>query len=319
MKRFLAVLLLIPAFALGQQIKEISLVGYTNVYYADSLYAVEDTIMGTMITVDSLEVTVGNDTAYILGATADTAWLEDDMVVYSSAFAAGVTMTRVLDTLFLSDTSLVSDTLLGTVRLVKNMFDDAVVGAYVKGPFHPHFYFAGSPTPVRLAVTEVIDTNMIVVGANASSDTGNTAQVNADFGWYRGATTAYGDGDIIGFPFPVPLSVGDYDLLNVVIHDSAGQGGDYEIVFYDSVIAPTSIDNAAYALTWEEHCTAIGWVSVDSSWGGVAGGTAVAAYNLGEWHSLKTAKPVYGVLISNGTPTFTSGQDLRIRMFFSKR
>lgn len=129
------------------------------------------------------------------------------------------------------------------------------------------------------------------------------------------ASSAYAAGNAVGGSF----SLSDIDaglgrsygvaITDVVLIDPAAQAAVYDLLFFDSALAGTVTDKAAYTMHASDRAKCLG----DLGLGGIKNyGTGIITLSNTYKRLSLPARSAYGVLVTRSTPTFTSDILLRI-------
>jgi hypothetical protein len=104
-------------------------------------------------------------------------------------------------------------------------------------------------------------------------------------------------------------------LVDVVLLDKAAQAAAYDLVFFDSDLAGTVTDKAAYAINAADLPKCLGHVSLASASAFGAAGGIVSLSNIYKRLTL-TGPNAYAVLVARGAPTYASTSDVSLRFTF---
>jgi len=136
-------------------------------------------------------------------------------------------------------------------------------------------------------------------------------------------TSAYGSGDQIGTVFTItPVSdAGGAHLAvldTVIVTDKASQSAALDILLFDELPTVASADQAACNVSDAEMADkCIGVISLASaSYKALSANSVVMAHQLSLSLKPKKDNTLYGLLVSRGTPTYTSASDLTIKFVF---
>lgn len=284
-------------------------------------------------TVDSVMTTTASDTVKTLTFTYDSLTVFTVNTIRADSGAARAQFTGVcvgmklirygsptiaVDTLYVlsmvGDTIItVSDTLpvgdLGNLKLQMPSaeFKNAVVGTPVMGTNIPN------GTMVAAA-----DSYYVVLSKRPTAIDGPTTN-EIVFAQYKGSSTQYGTGELVGIPFVFKINyTPGLRLHGVEILDSAAQTANVDVVLYDAAAIAYSADNATYAPGGASFDNVVGYATVttfkaigaNTSLGFVTDLEQPLRAPAGGWY--------YGVLLSRGTGTYAGDRSLILKLLFKR-
>lgn len=127
-------------------------------------------------------------------------------------------------------------------------------------------------------------------------------------------------GGLFTFANAVPLDASGATLTSAVLRDKAGQAGTYDLFLFDA--APTfQIDKVAVALSAADLLKCIGTIQFTAVVLGAAATQGIStrsaifhAFRIGGT-TAALGTSLFGILVTNGTPTYVSASDVSIDLF----
>ena len=131
------------------------------------------------------------------------------------------------------------------------------------------------------------------------------------------SSAAYADSDAVGFPFLISDSTESYNkptwiLNNISLIDQSRQAPSLELVIFNGKFTE-SADNAKFSPTDADMAAKCLRVIPINTWYGFPLNSVHSESSLG---IVLGKGPLYGQLVSRGTPTFLSATDLKLRLGF---
>jgi hypothetical protein len=131
-------------------------------------------------------------------------------------------------------------------------------------------------------------------------------------------TTAYTAGDQVGAKFTLTnalrISSGTGAIVSLSLVDLGNQKAALDLIIFDADFT-AGTDNAAWAWNTADYNKVLGVISIAAADYVTIGGEAIATKRgLSLLVAANGTANLYGVLVTSGTPTYTSTTDLRLRL-----
>lgn len=180
-------------------------------------------------------------------------------------------------------------------------FDSAAVGQKIVGTY----------IPFGATITAVQGDTIIVISSTLTVASSPDSLAKVSIGKFQGSQ-AYASSDALGFPFEV-TGLGS-SIHQIIVEDDSKQITGVDIVFFDSLFAPT-VDTAAFAPSDADARNIVGYITI----GGTGANKALTNNNILQipftnavWPVPKSKRYVCQ-LVATSTPTFTASNNLRIK------
>lgn len=129
---------------------------------------------------------------------------------------------------------------------------------------------------------------------------------------------AYSSGNVVGglLVFSGMANKPGYGgiVQTVIVRDKAGQNVNYDLLLFDSALTATTVTNkSAVAVGGDDLAKCIGVVQLSGIVLGASSTMGVlTASGLGLAYRLNGTDALYGILVTRGAPTYTTGSDVSV-------